>query len=421
MADGLGLLDVKGSVAFVPPGPRAGAATLSEAFPARRAIRRHLTWEDSLPRSELQPMSLFFSPTRNQPWHHLHLGAWAAGRNNRNGGLCKAWACVHWFAPLAVGTVQRPAAGFVVDAGIARYFVADIPKAASTTLSSWFAREGSGLSMLNYLHPTVVASCANTSYLDSALRMSQLAAGEPRTGADGPLVGCGHASSFELGQSVNLAVVRDPVRRFISALDPHRGTPGPSAEPSLVRRWAATVAGAYGLGSLDDEAVFGNVSSATLELLARRASAMRAGRFYDDPHARTQSYFLSATDATGRPLEWEAILQLEDGGTLASMQAYARSMLKAAHRSEIPARALLRRHENARAVDSSISAEAHLLRAVLAHPSIPCDLCAIYGQDFACLGYRFPDACSQAACLADLPPEIRAAVAAQRASRAVNS
>ena len=57
------------------------------------------------------------------------------------------------------------------------------------------------------------------------------------------------------------------------------------------------------------------------------------------------------------------------------------------------------------------SSSASVLRAaVLRHPTLACDLCSIYGQDFDCLGYRFPEKCAEPACLARLPPPLARSV-----------
>ena len=56
------------------------------------------------------------------------------------------------------------------------------------------------------------------------------------------------------------------------------------------------------------------------------------------------------------------------------------------------------------------SSTARLRAAVLAHNTLPCDLCHIYGQDFHCLGYPFPERCAEPSCLQSLPPRLAAAV-----------
>ena len=59
-----------------------------------------------------------------------------------------------------------------------------------------------------------------------------------------------------------------------------------------------------------------------------------------------------------------------------------------------------------------------VLRAkALAHPTLACDLCHVYGQDYRCLGYRIPDSCLAPDCFGSLRPHMRAAAAEACARR----
>ena len=376
---------------------------------------------------------------------------------------------------------------------------------------------GSRVAALSWQSAEVLGSagCANASYsavvhqMAAAAAAAAVAAGKgEKAGRDEEghgasadtstlLTGCGHASTFDLGFDLGdrvgssrrwrggsrrgepapapgggtatvpdpeppppfaFAMVRDPVSRFISALNPHGSTSDTKpSEATLV---------AYDMGYAPWSASAANLS--VLDLLAMRARRMlehpHKGHV-DDAHTRTQSYYLSATNARGDPIEWDAMLRLEDSSTHAATLAIALGVPPPEQSASEPPGArggaagrplprpaiqpfaasfnskseacrpapiwwrisrvcAPRQLDSQRAAASAASggsgtapsggvasSSASVLRAaVLRHPTLACDLCSIYGQDFDCLGYRFPEKCAEPACLARLPPPLARSV-----------
>ena len=58
------------------------------------------------------------------------------------------------------------------------------------------------------------------------------------------------------------------------------------------------------------------------------------------------------------------------------------------------------------------------MRRLRNHSEAMCDLCAVYGQDFACLGYAFPPACRREECMRKLSAAHRRAIRTQESERA---
>jgi len=154
-----------------------------------------------------------------------------------------------------------------------------------------------------------------------------------------------------------------------------------------------------------------------LKLLAERARLMRSQHgFVDDPHVRTQSYYPAATDRAGLPIQWDAIFRLEESAeystqlVLALLEDLGQEITTKRIRRQAD-KALFARKENSKSKNSNSKAQLDMLRqAVLNHSTLACDLCEIYGQDFACLGYPWPTRCGEAACIETLPPPLQAAI-----------
>ena len=94
----------------------------------------------------------------------------------------------------------------------------------------------------------------------------------------------------------------------------------------------------------------------------------------------TQSYFLSATDAAGSPVQWTRILRLEEltssadfPGVDPSQQAALIKKGKAAENFKPP-------YEG-------------IINLVRADDDLRCGICRVYRQDFACLGYGGCESC----------------------------
>lgn len=112
----------------------------------------------------------------------------------------------------------------------------------------------------------------------------------------------------------------------------------------------------------------------------------------DFPHKRrecqspTQSYFLSATDAEGKPFEFEKIIRLEN------FESDLESLGKL---SGIDVNFKNRPNFN----DSGDPETKQLaFDEVFSDKKTLCAVCKVYAQDFACLGYVKPDGCNQEEC-----------------------
>ena len=235
---------------------------------------------------------------------------------SRQGGFCSnMWYCTHWPAPSAIGTTHRTATAVVARPGTTQWLGLLVPKAGSSTLVDFIHQHGAKLNATTYQSKSVMRDCTNTSYLDVIGQMVAGASGAIATAS----CGCGHAATFDLlpnrRSTFTFAMVRDPVSRFISAFNPHGKTA--TERPSAVTLWQ------LGMGNAPKGATI-------LELLALRARQMRTRRPYvDDAHTRTQSYYLSSTDAAGSPIAWDAIFRLEEAADI------SRDLVRTAHGSTL--------------------------------------------------------------------------------------
>ena len=336
--------------------------------------------------------------------------------------------------PIARGTVQRPGKAFVVE-GSRRFIALAIEKSGLSSLGAWFANlagegvvvrdwhlcSGEALYFRRKLREVVsrlqqCAACANASGFEVAREIESLAAG----GAAGPLsrrprgAACGYASTFDaaVAGGFNFALVRDPVARFLSALSNHGGL-GACWRPEGSRAY-------HQKGPCPD--VLGQLVG-TLRRLAhepcctggRLGAKGRCELHLLPPHAsihwQTQSYFLSSTDAAGAPFRWDMLARMETVGTTDDALQPALERILAATgvrgNSSLP-------HENSKQKKGVSSAEhADVLRRLRNHSEAMCDLCAVYGQDFTCLGYAFPPACRREECMRKLSAAHRRAIRTQ--------
>ena len=401
---------------------------------AYQTLQRPVTWEDTIRPDEC--CDLFFVPRpRNaanatykfgEPFHgSLFMRANGYSRltsktvpsilhyDDRRHSVCKDpdWACSHWPAPLAIGTTHRPGPIVVWQVGGKKYVGLAVPKSGSTTLVRTARESEQLLNASFYLSRAIIEACAHQSYLGIVEDIERAANGSSTS--DLPfMTGCGHAGTFDLNASepaFAFAVVRDPITRFISALSPHSSDMSAKAAGYLYHKKDF---------SQLDRRVFGITlkdSTSVLEMLVRRAARIRSQREYiDDAHVRSQSYFLSSTDAAGRPILWDAIVRLEEASRFSEQLAEA--MLRdagldgGASGRKWARTALYSRDQNSKRYGA---AGTELRAAVLSHPTLACDLCAIYAQDFLCLGYSFPEACARSECLQNLPPQVARAVSLQ--------
>eukprot|EP00966_Prymnesium_polylepis_P307237 7099771-Prymnesium_polylepis.1 len=192
---------------------------------------------------------------------------------------------------------------------------------------------------------------------------------------------------------MNVAVVRDPFDRFLSAHTDHG-----SLSETCPDRYCTVDSGKL---------------LAQYERRARRLAALAAGgRPGKRPvnvnlvpplafiHQLTQSYFLSATDARGAPLEWHALVRLEaiedelapvlEASTRASCRG---ERCEGAWRGRRPL--FPRRNKKI----NPLNQYRELRAALLNRTEAMCDVCQYFVQDYFCLGFAFPDACLRPACV----------------------
>lgn len=122
-------------------------------------------------------------------------------------------------------------------------------------------------------------------------------------------------------------------------------------------------------------------------------------------HYRTQAYFLSTTDASGEPARWDFIGRLE---TFDADWRVVSRVLDHHNGSSVNGAAARAADAADTSVDGADGAAVRLnaghdaftraafLRAVeRREPELLCDVCAVYAQDFVCLGYALPPPCQR--------------------------
>ena len=210
---------------------------------------RHVTWEDTLDRRNvsLRPADgrLLDVPRATCQGPKLY--------------------CEHSGVPLAVGSLIRPLRG-IFDSHNRSLFTVPIEKSGSTSIKSLFG-----------YHQRHLRACPHTTARQLFESMANSTA-------------CEFAGTYAWqAASERLALVRDPITRFLSSLVDH--------------------------GNL----YCAKSCASVLEPARRRLREMRQGRLEmklfppaATIHQYTQSYFLSGTDATGVPVKWTRIIKLEN-------------------------------------------------------------------------------------------------------------
>ena len=367
---------------------------------------RVITWEDTLRRRDLRLRQGDFPRLALCGVHGKLSGAKALLRGlNEIFSRGSMNACEWLGLPLAIGTRARPVRGLELSATILRkaarttaggkrmvawsaaddgsapsLFVPLIEKSGSSTLVSALATQWVGvpaplyrstaacrrhrthIGMLEGLEDLMSPACSGIGRSARAKQSER----DPR--ANPPrreqLHGCGYAASFARdasSPSVALAMVREPIGRFISGVFPHRE-----------------------LGKCED------YDCIALRLLRSRAREMAGGKWQikllppdATVHAYTQSYYLSATSACGEPIAWDRLLKLEEL-SLSAFEGLSEALLPPSARHR-----LISKRENAK--NRSQSHMAAIL--MLGDLDTICDVCTVYAQDFVCLGYPMPLAC----------------------------
>mmetsp|Transcript_9505 Transcript_9505/g.28955 ORF Transcript_9505/g.28955 Transcript_9505/m.28955 type:complete len:458 (+) Transcript_9505:150-1523(+) len=382
-------------------------------------MRRMLTWEDGLSTfSTVTPAFFPYWGSRINITNVLHM--------ERGSRACEAAYCSMWPLPVAVRTHTRPNAAFVISLPNGRqYNIIDIPKVATSSITA--VLHSSESQLMHYTQDKYSVDqrrrCLSRTYLnivDEAVRLSR--AGMSYAPVLHPchgncsLVSCGFAVTFSLDSKhkrrrcfargcqpygdtplLNIALVRHPIGRFISALCPHN-------DVSYGKRELCKQIRQYGLG-------YARPTMSILDLLAWRARVMRFQVAHaDDAHVRTQSYFLTSTDRFGKPIQWDAILRMEDSSFGQQLGNHFYNILTDAGEIHSDASRLSHLWSHRKHNSKSRDRTQQLMKEAEMHPTLLCDLCHIYGQDFACLGYEFPAQCAMLNCLSSMPDWLRRAI-----------
>ena len=284
--------------------------------------------------------------------------------------------------PLAIRTAVRPVKAWWLpceDNAHAAFCAVSpfIEKSASTTLESVFTK-ADGHCLLPKQHASPSSLCEALVPNGTMLDLVHLMVADSRKRPRGR---CCISGTFDQSESEQVglyrfAMVREPLGRFLSGIHSHGSLSmcdGNSSSPKrrvcdntvqVIRAHAARVAGqtpkSYPVVNLWDSRISKSV------------------------HWYTQSYFLSATDASGTPYRWDFIGRLEtfeqDLGRVATRLPSIRPAL--AHV----------KHSNKHSSDEEQDREL-LRRVVLDDPETACNFCRVHAQDYVCLGYDMPVEC----------------------------
>ena len=265
-------------------------------------------------RNDVAPATHTRHATWEDTWTTVRLRAEDERLLNTPFDRCARRFCQHVGVPVAVRTRVRPVRGFV-HAGNRSRFAIPIEKVASSSLKKVYG----------YRH---LSRCVHKT-------ASALFASMPNSTA------CGYSGSFGWRSGLeSVIVVRNPFARFMSSLNDHGPLVCSNADCRLLRK-ARQLVSAWSRRSI------------VMKLFPPEASI----------HMYTQSYFVSATDAGGRPVEWTQIRRLEEGNVS--------SVVKNVKRQDY----------------------SHIVRLLMADRALRCGLCAIYAQDFVCFGYTGCEDC----------------------------
>jgi hypothetical protein len=177
-----------------------------------------------------------------------------------------------------------------------------------------------------------------------------------------PFRTCGWHTSFApdaADADVYAASARNPLERFMAGIHEHDQWPSCDGEPC-------------------PEAVE-QAKSVAKQLL------LNFPHRYRSCPLPTQSYFLSATDKQGQPVDWSLVMRLEE---FASELATLRNLTGL----DIP-------NLIVQMSSGSRSMKQKYFDAIYSDLATVCAVCKVYAQDFACLGYERPGNCTQTKCL----------------------
>ena len=417
---------------FEPPPRAADSSRLQKQHP----ILYYRTWEDDLLVNDLllDPSDL------------------PSLRMNRSSHFCRRkLACDALATPLALGTVQRPGRGFHVhrrprqprtratgaDDEVASLFVLSIEKSGTSSLASLFNGRELQAHTHNWQTPSVLLhpACRHTNALDVLADVTRLAEHRKPAGA------CGLANTFSVQPRANrtyrVAVVRSPLDRFISAHNEH-GT----LQACVPYRVHSTLMALPWLSV--DELAHGRCPSVIDEYVgkAKYFASAKLTLHLTPPHTtihfRTQSYFLSSTDAQGVPMSWDRIGRLEtleadlgpavevllrrgrrgggSGGVSGggsgggASKAFADGDHANTARAPMSASKMRPPYFAEKNVRGRSERGRTLKQELQRHAGFMCNLCRVYGQDYVCLGYAFPEICMQQPCYDSLPARLRRAL-----------
>jgi len=180
-------------------------------------------------------------------------------------------------------------------------------------------------------------------------------------GAQGHLPGCSWTTTFSSGVTDarwKIATFRHPLDRFVASVNEHVALP-----------------------SCDGIPCDGVVQQAQHQ--AERLLRDFPGQWRSCEHA-TQSYFLSATDLLGNPVAWDFLLEVDN---------FNRDLKELSRLTQID---IQEKEEKNSSGDSKL--KQLYLDAIFADTKTICAVCKVYAQDFTCLGYEFPERCSNENC-----------------------
>eukprot|EP00316_Scyphosphaera_apsteinii_P021020 CAMPEP_0119298254 /NCGR_PEP_ID=MMETSP1333-20130426/462_1 /TAXON_ID=418940 /ORGANISM="Scyphosphaera apsteinii, Strain RCC1455" /LENGTH=345 /DNA_ID=CAMNT_0007299311 /DNA_START=184 /DNA_END=1221 /DNA_ORIENTATION=+ len=188
----------------------------------------------------------------------------------------------------------------------------------------------------------------------------------------------GVSSKIKQGATIVFTVVRDPLSRFVSSLRPHNPLPLCNKAPC----------------------------NSTLADLSKLADLLLANPLqeitrFEGEHRISQTFFLSATDASGCRLHYTHIARVE---TLADDLVSIFSSLGAKNITSMEINAW--RHKNEATVNGKGGSPYYVNALLAKHANVVCNVCVIYARDYTCLGYPWPAACNSTQCRARINHEL---------------
>jgi len=243
----------------------------------------------------------------------------------------------------AIRTPQRPVK--VISAqGKRTLTMPAIWKVATTSLVAMLKIAEEKGSVKNIRGPHFNTSCSLSNRLDQCEKITSF-------------------QKFAVDADIKVAIVRNPLDRFLASVKEHFPLP------------TCTINGTAGQLCHD--------WLARAKLMAFTLANDFPHKYRSCEHA-SQVYFLSATDLQGKPLVWDRVMRLE---------AFDDALNELHKMTGIQ---LTARNENS-------SGDAKLKKmyfdAVFSDLRTLCSICRVYAQDFACLGYDWPESCTPEKCV----------------------